>query len=68
MQEAGIQEAGMQVIGMTDVLYIIAIITFVAVMFGIMFLYGQRPERPKFDTPGRAGTSGDRDARRSIVG
>ena len=58
----------MQVVGMTDVLYIIAITTFVVVMFGFMFLYGQRPERPKFDTPGRAGTSGECDARRSIVG
>ncbi len=39
---------------MTDVLYFIAIIAFVAVMLGFMFLYGQSPDRPEFDAPGRA--------------
>jgi hypothetical protein len=39
----------MRVAGMTDVLYVIAIIAFVAVMLGFMLLNGRRPDRPEFD-------------------
>jgi hypothetical protein len=53
---------------MTDVLYVVTLIVFFAMMLGLVFLYGRRTCSPEFDASGLVAKSDGLDPLRSAAG